>query len=259
MDLQAQNLRVLVTAGASGIGLAVARAFISEGARVHVCDVDRAALGALAGTDPALTHSACDMAERPQVARMFSEALSALGGGLDVLVNNVGIAGPTGRVDEINPEDWDRCVSVNLTGQYNATRLAVAHLAKSPNASIVNFASAAGRMGFALRSPYAASKWAVVGFTKSLAIELGPLGIRVNAILPGIVAGERIRRVFEAKAQVRGEAFAQVEAQALARTSMHTYIDPGQLADLILFITSPRGRTISGQALAVDGDLQSLE
>ena len=258
MDLHAKNLRVLVTAGASGIGLAVARAFAGEGARVHVCDVDRAALGALAHSDPALTHSLCDMAERAQVAPMFAEALATLGG-LDVLVNTVGIAGPTGRVDEINPEDWDRCVSVNLTGQYNATRLAVAHLAQSPNASIVNFASAAGRLGFALRTPYAASKWAVVGFTRSLAIELGPLGIRVNAILPGIVAGDRIRRVFEAKAQVRGQSFDEVEASALSRTSLHTYIDPAQLADLILFITSPRGRTISGQALSVDGDLQSLE
>ena len=258
MDLGHKNLRILVTAGASGIGLAVARAFVGEGARVHVCDIDRAALGALATSDPALTQSHCDMADRASVARMFGEALVALGG-LDILVNNVGIAGPTGRVDEINPEDWDRCISVNLTGQFNATRLAVPHLSKSNNASIVNFASAAGRFGFALRSPYAASKWAVVGFTKSLAIELGPLGIRCNAILPGIVAGERIRRVFEAKAQVRGVSFKEVEDAALARTSMHTYVDPRELADLILFITSKRGRTISGQALAVDGDLQSLE
>ena len=258
MNLGLANTRVLISAGASGIGLAVARAFVGEGARVHVGDVDKAALAALATSDPAVTQSKCDMADRAAVARLFDDALAALGG-LDVLVNNVGIAGPTGRVDEINPEDWDRCVNVNLTGQYNATRLAVPHLAGSANASIVNFASVAGRLGFALRTPYAASKWAVVGFTKSLAIELGPLGIRCNAILPGIVAGERIRRVFEAKAQVRGQSFKEIEAAALARTSMHTYVDPRQLADLILFITSPRGRTISGQALSVDGDLQSLE
>ena len=258
MDLGHANTRVLISAGASGIGLAVARAFVGEGARVHVGDIDAAALAALARSDPAITQSPCDMADRAQVARLFDDALATLGG-LDVLVNTVGIAGPTGRVDEINPEDWDRCVSVNLTGQYNATRLAVPHLAKSANASIVNFASVAGRLGFALRTPYAASKWAVVGFTKSLAIELGPLGIRCNAILPGIVAGDRIRRVFEAKAQVRGQSFGEIEAAALARTSMHTYIEPQQLADTILFITSPRGRTISGQALSVDGDLQSLE
>jgi NAD(P)-dependent dehydrogenase (short-subunit alcohol dehydrogenase family) len=258
MDLGLANTRVLISAGASGIGLAVARAFVAEGARVHVGDIDKGALKALATSDPAVTQSQCDMADRAQVSRLFDNALAALGG-LDVLVNNVGIAGPTGRVDEINPEDWDACVSVNLTGQYNATRLAVPHLAQSKNASIVNFASVAGRLGFALRTPYAASKWAVVGFTKSLAIELGPLGIRCNAILPGIVAGDRIRRVFEAKAQVRGQSFGEVEAAALARTSMHTYVDPRQLADLILFITSPKGRTISGQALSVDGDLQSLE
>ena len=258
VELGSQDLRVLVTAGASGIGLRVARAFAGEGARVHVCDIDPAALAALAASDPALTRSRCDMGDRAQVAAMFGEAIAGLGG-LDVLVNNVGIAGPTGRVDAINPEDWDRCVEVNLTGHFNATRLAVPHLAKSKNASIVNFSSAAGRFGFALRSPYAAAKWAVVGFTKSVAIELGPLGIRCNAILPGIVAGERIRRVFEAKAQVRGQSYAEVEASALSRTSLHTYVEPEQLADLILFITSRRGRTISGQALAVDGDMQSME
>ena len=258
MNLGHAKTRVLISAGASGIGLVVARAFAAEGARVHICDIDAAALAALARSDPALTQSRCDMADRAEVATMFGQALQTLGG-LDVLVNNVGIAGPTGRVDEINPEDWDRCVSINLTGHFNATRLAVPHLAKSPNASIVNFASVAGRLGFALRSPYAASKWAVVGFTKSVAIELGPLGVRCNAILPGIVAGERIRRVFEAKAQVRGQSFGEIEAAALARASMHTYIAPEQLADLILFITSTRGRTISGQALSVDGDLQSME
>jgi NAD(P)-dependent dehydrogenase (short-subunit alcohol dehydrogenase family) len=258
LDLGIKNLRVLISAGAGGIGLAVARAFAAEGARVHVCDIDREALAALASSDTALTRSLCDMADRAQVARMFDEAMAALGG-LDVLVNNVGIAGPTGRVDEINPEDWDRCVGVNLTGQYNATRLAVPHLAQSKNASIVNFASVAGRLGFPLRTPYAASKWAVVGFTKSLAIELGPLGVRVNAILPGIVSGDRIRRVFEARGQARGMSFKETEQAALSRTSLHTYVDPGELADLILFITSPRGRKISGQALSVDGDLQSLE
>ncbi len=183
MDMQIRGLRVLVTAGANGIGLEIARAFVAEGAKVHVCDVDAEALAALKHSDPAVTASRCDVADRKQVAELFDTALGHLGG-LDVLVNNAGIAGPTGRVEEINPEDWDRCVEVCLTSQFNCARLAIPHLRKSANASIVNLSSAAGKHGFPLRSPYSAAKWGVIGFTKSLSIELGPEGIRVNAILP---------------------------------------------------------------------------
>ena len=177
------------------------------------------------------------MSDRKQVARLFREALAALKG-LDVLVNNAGIAGPTGKVDEIAPEDWDRCLGVDITGQFNCTRLAVPHLRKSKNASIVNLSSAAGRLGFPLRTPYSAAKWAVVGFTKSLAAELGPDGIRVNAIQPGIVAGERIDRVMENKAKARGISPAAMLEEALSVVSMRTTVTPQQIADQIVFICS---------------------
>ncbi|WP_439573879.1 SDR family oxidoreductase [Phreatobacter sp.] len=257
MDMGLSGARVLVTAGAAGIGLETARAFLREGARVHVCDVDEAALAALAASDPGLTASRCDVADRAQVARLFDEAPLRLGG-LDVLVNNAGIAGPTGRAEEINPEDWDRCVEVCLTSQFNCARLAIPHLRKSGNASIVNLSSVAGRLGFALRSPYAAAKWGVIGFTKSLAIELGPDGIRCNAILPGVVAGDRIRRVFEAKAQQRGISFDEMERSALQFTSMESYVTPQQIADQIVFVASERGRTITGQAISVCADVRML-
>lgn len=257
MDLDIKGLRVLVTAGANGIGLEIARAFVREGAKVHVCDVDDAALAALKTSDPALTASRTDVADREQVKRLFDDALAALGG-LDVLVNNAGIAGPTGRVEEINPEDWDRCVEVCLTSQFNCARLAIPHLRQSKNASIVNLSSAAGKHGFAMRSPYAAAKWGVIGFTKSLAIELGDDGIRVNAILPGLVAGDRQRRVLEAKAQQRGISFKEMETTAFSFTSIKEYVTPQQLADQIVFMASPRGRTISGQAISVDGDTRML-
>jgi NAD(P)-dependent dehydrogenase (short-subunit alcohol dehydrogenase family) len=257
MDLGIEGLRVLVTAGANGIGLEIARTFVREGARVHVTDIDRAALDALAASDPAVTRSYGDVADRADVTHFFAEALQALGG-LDALVNNAGIAGPTGRVEEINPEDWDRCLEVCLTGQFNLVRLAVPHLKRSPNASIINLSSAAGRFGFALRTPYAAAKWAVVGFTKSLSRELGEFGVRVNAILPGLVTGDRIRRVLEAKAQQRGMSFAEMEREAFANASLKDYVTPQQLADQIVFLCSPLGRMISGQAVAIDGDLQSL-
>jgi NAD(P)-dependent dehydrogenase (short-subunit alcohol dehydrogenase family) len=257
MDMNINGLRVLVTAGAAGIGREIARAFVEEGARVHVCDVDAEALGELARTDPAITGSVADVSQRSAVRSLFDEALSNLGG-LDVLVNNAGIAGPTGRVEEINPEDWDRCVEICLTGQFNCARLAVPYLKESTNASIVNLSSVAGRLGFAMRTPYAAAKWGVIGFTKSLAIELGEFGIRVNAILPGLVDGDRIRRVFEGKAQVQGRSFAEVQDEALANVSLHTMVTARQLADQILFLCSPRGRTISGQALSICGDAQKL-
>jgi NAD(P)-dependent dehydrogenase (short-subunit alcohol dehydrogenase family) len=257
MDLQVDGLRVLVTAGASGIGLEVVRAFLREGARVHVCDVDEGALAALAGAHREVTRSKADVADRNDVARLFDDALKALGG-LDCLVNNAGIAGPTGRVDEIAPDDWDRTLAINITGQFNCARLAVPHLRKSANPSIVNLSSAAGRFGFPLRSPYAASKWAVIGFTKTLSMELGEFGIRVNAIQPGVVEGARIRRVFEAKAKARGVSAEEMQRMALAQASIKEMIQPEQLADMIVYLASPRGRTISGQAIAIDGDTQSL-
>src|SRR5512140_3555330 len=173
MDLEIRGLRVMVSAGAAGIGLEIARAFVREGAQVHVCDVDRETLARLAATDAAIGTTACDVADRAQVTRFFDEGLAKLGG-LDCLVNNAGIAGPTGRVEEIDPAEWDRCIAIDLTGQFNCVRLAVPHLRKSANPSIMNVSSLAGRLGFALRTPYASAKWGVVGFTKSLAIELGP-------------------------------------------------------------------------------------
>jgi NAD(P)-dependent dehydrogenase (short-subunit alcohol dehydrogenase family) len=257
VDLDIAGLRVLVTAGANGIGREVARAFVGEGAKVHVCDVDTAALTALQRSDPKITQSRADVADRADVERLFREAVGALGG-LDVLVNNAGIAGPTGRVEEIAPADWDRCLAINITGQFNCARLAVPYLRQSRNASIVNLSSAAGRLGFPMRTPYSASKWAVVGFTKSLAIELGREGIRVNAIQPGIVEGDRIRRVFEAKAKARGISFEAMQDEALSFVSMRTTVTPQQLADAILFICSPRGRTVSGQAISICGDTQML-
>ncbi len=257
MDLGIKGLRVLVTAGAAGIGLEIARAFVREGARVHICDVDKEALAAARKSDPSLTQSLCDVSDRAAVTRLFDDAKKALGG-LDCLVNNAGIAGPTGRVEEINPEDWDRCLAIDLTGQFNCARLAVPLLKQSKNASIMNLSSQAGKHGFPLRSPYAAAKWGVIGFTKSIAIELGPLGIRVNALLPGLVAGDRIRRVIEAKAQQLGRSFKEQEAAMFHSTSIKEYVTPQQLADMVVFAASPRGKTISGQAISVCGDTNML-
>lgn len=257
MDLQLEGLRVLITAGASGIGLATARAFVREGARVHVCDVDRGALDALKESDPALLRSVCDVADRDQVATLFENALPALGG-LDVLVNNAGIAGPTAKCEDVAPEDWERTLAVNITGQFHCARLAIPHLRRSRNPSIVNLSSAAGRFGFPLRTPYSASKWAVIGFTKSLSIELGVDGIRVNAICPGSVAGPRIESVYGKKAAARGVDYSVVLQEALAKTSLHRLVTADDIANMIVFLCSTAGANVSGQAIQIDADAQAL-
>ena len=257
MELQLGGLRVLITAGASGIGLATAREFVREGARVYVSDVDREALDRLVQSDPQVQRSFCDVADRTHVAAMFDGVARTLGG-LDVLVNNAGIAGPTARCEEVDPEAWERTLAVNITGQFNCARLAIPHLRRSRNASIVNLSSAAGRFGFPLRTPYAASKWAVIGFTKSLSIELGGNGIRVNAICPGSVAGPRIESVFANKAAARGVDASVVREETLAKTSLHRLVSAEDIANTILFLCSPAGANISGQAIAVDGDVQAL-
>ena len=257
MDLNLTNTRVIITAGASGIGLVTARAFLEEGAQVSICDVDPSAVAALAESAPKITAALADVTDRPVISGFITEAAERMGG-LDVLVNNAGIAGPTAKVEDVDPGDWDRCVEVCLTGQFNCVQAALPHLRKSDNASIINLSSAAGRLGFGMRTPYAAAKWGVIGLTKSLAVELGPEGIRCNAILPGLVAGDRIRRVIEAKAQRRGMAFADAEEEALSKTSMRTYVTQRQLADQMLLLASERGRTTSGQALSICGDTQML-
>lgn len=257
MAFEVEGLRVLVTAGAAGIGLETARAFQEEGAQVHVCDVDERALADLTGSDPHLTASRADVSDRVAVRSLFDDVASRLGG-LDVLVNNAGISGPTGRVEEIPPEAWDECLAVCLTGQFNCVRLAVPMLKASRNPSIVNLSSVAGRFGYPLRTPYAAAKWGVIGLTKSLSRELGEYGIRVNAVLPGLVTGERRTRMLEDKAAKTSRTFADVERDFVVNSSLKEPVTAKQIADQILFLASPRSRTLSGQAISVDGDLQMI-
>ncbi len=257
MDLQMNGLAVLVTAGANGIGRATARAFAAEGARVHICDVDRVALDAMAKSDPGMSQSVCDVSDREAVARLFEDVTQAFGG-LDCLVNNAGIAGPTGRVDEITVEDWDRCIAIDLTGQFNCARLAVPLLKASGNASMVNLSSQAGKHGFPLRSPYAAAKWGVIGFTKALSAELGEFGIRVNAICPGLVDGPRIQSVIANKARSMNVSHEDMTERLFSGVSIKEFVNPNDIAKQIVFLASPFGKTISGQEISVCGDTRML-
>jgi len=257
MNLSAQGARVLVTAGAAGIGRAIAQTFVEHGARVHVCDVDEAALAEAKRALPAVTQTVADVAKLADVDRLFADLKRALGG-LDVLVNNAGIAGPTAKVEDIKPEDWERCIAVDLTGMFYCTRLAMPMIKAAGGGSIINLSSAAGRLGFPMRTPYSAAKWGVVGFTKSLAIEAGPDQVRVNCIQPGAVAGDRINRVIDAKAKALGIAFDEMSNRLLEPVSLHTFVTAQDIANMALFLASDAGKHITGQALAVCGDVQRL-
>src|SRR5262245_37257672 len=251
------GLRVLVTAGASGIGWAIAVALLEEGARVHLCDSAPEQLDLALKQKPAISGSVADVSNVQQVERIFHDVRQSLGG-LDVMVNNAGIAGPTCAVEDIAPEDWSRTLAVNITGQFLCARLAVPMLKAAGGGAIINMSSVAGRLGYALRTPYAASKWAVIGFTESLAIELGPHNIRVNALLPGVVQGERIRRVIAARAELQGITYDEMERQYLDRVSLRRMVTAEDVAAMVLFLCSPAGRNISGQSLGVCGNVEVL-
>jgi NAD(P)-dependent dehydrogenase (short-subunit alcohol dehydrogenase family) len=257
MQSAPKGLRIIVTAGAGGIGQAIAEAFLENGARVHICDVVEERLAGCQAAWPELGTSLADVSDPVQVDRLFEAATRRLGG-LDVLVNNAGIAGPTAPVEEVAPELWERTMAVNINGQFFCARRAVPLLKMAGGGSIVNISSTAGLMGYPLRSPYAASKWAVIGLTKTLAMELGQFGIRVNAICPGPIKGPRMEAVMAAQATARGVTIDLVHEETYRQTSMRTFIDRRDIAALVLFLCSRAGAKITGQALAVDGHTETL-
>ena len=247
------GLRVLVTAGASGIGASIASAFAETGAEMHVCDIDEASLRAFQSRLPSCQATQADVADGAQVAALF-ETQRARFGGLDVLVNCAGIAGPTAGVDKVTEEDWVRTIEVNLNGQYRCLHHAVPMLRASKAANIICISSIAGRMGIAWRTPYVATKWAIVGIAKSLAIELGPDNIRVNAVLPGIVEGPRMDGVISARARMEGVREETMREEYLKSISLHRMVSADDIALLCLYLCSPAGQNVSGQAISVDGN-----
>lgn len=255
--MPAAGLRAVVTAAGSGIGRAIAAALHAQGARVHICDLDAGRLAVCRRELPGLGTTVADVADPAQVDRLFDEAMAHLGG-LDLLVNNAGIAGPTGPVETLDLDAWQRTFAVNIHSHFYCVKRAVPLLKAAGGGAIVNLSSVAGLFGYPLRSPYAASKWAVIGFTKTLAMELGEFGIRVNAICPGPVEGPRIDGVIAARAAAKGESVAETRGRYLAQNSLHTFIQAQEIADLVLFLCSPAGRKFSGQALAIDGNTETL-
>lgn len=248
-------LRVMVTAGASGIGAAIASRFAAEGALVSVLDSDPAAVAdaAAAGRHAVVG----DVSDPADVDSWFDDRLAAWGG-LDVLVNNAGIAGPTAYVEDVDPDDWRRTLAVGIDSHFLSSRRAAPEMKAQGSGAIVAISSTAGLYGYGMRSPYAAAKWAVIGLVKSLAIELGPHGVRANAICPGSVDGPRMRRVIAAEAAARGVEEGAVEHEYVMGQSVHRFVEAREVADLAWFLASPEAAMINGQAVAVDGHTETF-
>lgn len=257
MDFELRERRVFVTAGASGIGRAIAIAFAEAGARVHVCDIDAPALGSLAQEFPAISTDVCDVSDRAAVECTVA-SLQRRWETLDVLVNNAGIGGQTCPLERADPEIWSQVLEVNLKGTFHVTQRCIPLLRGSASGVILNMSALAGRLGYPNRSAYATTKWGLVGLTKTLAIELGEAGIRVNAILPGAVDGDRFRNVLEGRARQSGRSIAQETAIAMRSMSIKKLVEPGQVAALAMFLASDAASTISGQVFPIDGDTQSI-
>lgn len=253
-----RDVRVLVTAGASGIGRAVAEAFAGAGGRVHITDVAESSIAQALSATSGLTATCGDASVAGDADRVMTDIAKHLGG-LDVLINNVGIAGPTGGIETYADADVDRTIDVNLKSHFYFLSRCVPLLKSSSKApSIAAISSVAGRLGYAYRTPYAATKWAIVGLVKSLAAELGPEGVRVNAILPGVVSGPRMDSVIADRAGVLGVSFEQMRKDYLARISLRRLVEAEDVANLALFLSSGLARNITGQAISVDGNVEYL-
>jgi NAD(P)-dependent dehydrogenase (short-subunit alcohol dehydrogenase family) len=253
-----RDLRVLVTAGASGIGYVVAEAFAQAGAKVHITDVDEIAIADALSRIPDLAGTVGDASSPKDVDRAVADVRARFGE-LDVLVNNVGVAGPTGRIEDCADRDVERTIDVNLKSHfYFASRCLPLLRGSRRNPSVVAMSSVAGRLGYGFRTPYAATKWAIVGLVKSLAIELGPEGVRANAILPGVVKGPRMDRVIAERARAQGVGFEAMRDSYLRKISLRRMVEAEDIANLAMFLASDLARNISGQAISVDGNVEYL-
>jgi len=252
MQVSLDGTRAFVTAGGAGLGRATALAMLDAGAEVFTCDIDEAALTTLPAE---ITQWDCDVSNSAQLDAIFDEILP---GGLDIMVNNAGIAGPTKLVEDITDEEWKECLAVCIDSQFFCARRVAPVFKAQKSGVLINLISSAGLLGYPPRSPYAAAKWASTGLTKTLAMEWGPHDIRVNGIVPGNVNGDRMDRVVAAHAEIENQSQDEVRRQYSLGTSMQCWVDPEEIANLIVFLSSDHGRHISGQIIGVDGHTETL-
>lgn len=254
MDLAGKT--AIITAGAGGIGLAIARRFAAGGARLCLCDISEQALAEARELLPEALVLRADVSRPGEVAALF-DAYRARHDRLDILVNNAGIAGPTRPVEQITDAEWAATMDVNVSGMFYMTRAAVPLLRASGAGAIINMSSVAGRVGMPLRVPYSVSKYAVRGLTEVLAVELGEMGIRVNALLPGLVDGPRGRRIIAEQAAARGLSAEAYTRMFLHNISMHSMVQMEEIAEMAAFLASDRAPHVSGQSIGVCGNFES--
>ena len=254
-----KNKKVLITAGASGIGWATAKILSQRGARVFICDVDRNKINKI-NKDKKNNIKAylCDVDEKNEVERFFDQIKKSIKK-IDCLINNVGIAGPTGSIENLNSENWSQTLKTNVISHFLFTKNSIPMLKKNKGGSIINISSGAGIMGFPLRSPYAASKWAIIGVTKTLAMELGKFKIRVNAICPGTIKGNRMVRVIRDKSKFLKIPKKKIEKEFISMASMNCWIYEDDIGKACSFLISNDSERISGQTIPIDGNAIRLD
>ena len=261
MPLSLHNKKIVISAGASGIGWATAKICLSKGAIVYLCDIDDKSLNKIKKhplTNKKLFAYECDASDEDEVSGFFNQ-INKKTKKIDALINNVGVAGPTGTVEKLSSDDWEKTLKINVVSHFYFTKLAIPMLKKNKGGSIINISSGAGIMGFPLRSPYAASKWAVIGVTKTLAMELGKFKIRVNAICPGTIKGERMIRVIRDKANFLKISKKKIEKEFISMASMNCWIYEEDIGKMCSFLISEDGERISGQSIPVDGNAIRLD
>ncbi|MEM7732598.1 MAG: SDR family oxidoreductase [Pseudomonadota bacterium] len=249
--------RVLITGGATGIGRRVAERFAATGARVAVCDADAAASEELSRAHPEMIVAQADVTDEAQM-NAFLGHVETTWDGVDVVCANAGTGGPAARIEDLTYDDWQACLAVNLHGTFLTCRWAARVMRAQGSGLILITSSTAGLFGYPLRSPYATAKWGLVGLTKTLAMELGPAGVRVNAIAPGAVEGDRMERVLSNESAASGQPVEDLRASYVKNTSLRTWVSADDLADMALFLASPAASKISGQVMAVDGHTEAL-
>ena len=250
-----KNKRIIISAGASGIGLATAKVCLARGAYVYICDIDIKFLNKLNKhplKNKRLFAYLCDASNEYQVSDFF-EKIKKKTKKIDALINNVGIAGPTGSLEKLRSKDWEKTLHIDVNSHFYFTKKAIPLLKKTKNGSIINISSTAGILGFPLRSPYAASKWAIIGVTKTLAMELGKFNIRVNAVCPGTIKGDRMKRVIRDKAKFTKISKKSIEKDFVSMSSMKQWVLEEDIGKMCSFLISEDSRRVSGQIISVDG------
>ena len=255
MPLSLQNKKVIISAGASGIGWATTKVCTSRGAQVFLCDINEKLINRINKntkyTNKIFAYE-CDASNESDVIDFFSKVLKKTKK-IDALINNVGIAGPTGTLDKLESLEWEKTIRVDINSHFYFTKKAIPLIKKSKNGSIINISSTAGILGFPLRTPYAASKWAAIGVTKSLAMELGKFNIRVNAVCPGTIKGNRMKRVIKDKAKFTKSSTRSIEKDFISMSSMKKWILEEDIGKMCAFLISNDSSKVSGQVIAVDG------